>query len=453
MADKQHILADNNITKLLIKLSLPATVGMFVMAFYGIADAIFIGRGVGPLGIGGVAIVFPYQMIVLAIGQLLGIGGASIISRSLGANDRDKAEKTLGNVYLMAFILGILIALFGLIFIDPILSAFGATKAILPYSREYMQVILSGTIFFLFLVASNSIIRSEGRAKIAMGTMIVSAVMNIILDPVFIFVLKMGVKGAAIATVISQFLAVLYIVYFFSSSKSSLKFKLKLLKFEIPILKDIFSIGISAFARNSAGSIIVIVINNVLKNYNGDVTIAVFGIIHRILRFTIMPIAGIAQGYQPIIGFNFGARNFRNILKTVGRGIILSTLIAFTGFILLNLFPKKLMSVFTPDPQMIMYGVIAIRLTILALPTEGFQIIGATTFQALGKPLPAFFLSVLHRVFFLVPLVLILPRYMGLNGVWLSFPIADLLTLFVTFPLLYRQVAYFQNKLNIEQRS
>jgi len=444
MGNNDHILADNNISKLLLKLSVPATVGMFTMAFYNIADAIFVGRGVGTLGIGGVTIVFPYQMIVLALGQLLGIGGASIISRSLGADDKAKADRTLGNVYLMVLIIGIGTASLGLIFIRSILSALGATEAILPYAEDYLQVILLGTPFFLFLVASNNIIRSEGRAKIAMGTMIVSAVMNIILDPIFIFVLKMGVRGAAIATVISQFLAMVYILHFFKSKQSSLHFHRKMLKLDLPILKELFSIGLSAFARNSAGSIILILINNTLKNYNGDITIPVFGIIHRLLRFIIMPISGIAQGYQPIIGYNFGAKNYRNILKTISRGIVFSTALATTGFLLLYLFPSEFMSIFSTDPQLLITGTTALQLIILALPAEGFQILGSTTFQALGKPLPAFFLSIAHRIIFLVPLVIYLPRIFDVKGVWISFPVADLLTLLVTFPLLYIQVRKFQ---------
>ncbi|KQC04649.1 MAG: MATE family efflux transporter [Candidatus Cloacimonas sp. SDB] len=451
MNSEKHILSDNNITKLLIRLSVPATVGMFAMAFYNLADTIFVGRGVGTLGIGGVAIVFPYQMIVLAMGHLLGVGGASIISRSLGANNRDKAERTLGSVYLLVFILGISIAVLGSIFIDEILSAFGATEAILPYAKEYMQIILIGTTFFLFLVASNNVIRSEGRAKIAMGTMLVSAVMNIILDPIFIFVLKMGVKGAAIATVISQFLAAMYIIYFFSSPRSSLHFHRKSLKFDLTIIKEIFSIGISAFARNSTGSFMVIVINNILKNYDGNISIPVFGIIHRVLRFIIMPIIGIAQGYQPIVGYNFGAGNYRNILKAIKRGVVLSTALGYIGFIILFLFPTTIISIFTPDPELIKYGTVALRLIILALPAQGLHFLGATTFQALGKPVPAFFLSLSYRIIFLVPLVLILPSYLGVTGVWIAFPISDLLTLFLTISFLYRLAGKFQQKLLRDQ--
>lgn len=447
MVNKPHILAENNITRLLLKLSLPATVGMFVMAFYNLADTIFVGRGVGSLGIGGVSIVFPYQMIILALGHLLGMGGASIISRSLGANDSSRAGKTMGTVYVMVILLGVIISLLGSIFLVPLLLAFGATEAILPYARDYLQIILLSTTFFLFLVVSNNIIRAEGRAKIAMGTMIVSAIMNIILDPIFIFTFKMGVRGAAIATLISQFLAAVYIVFFFISTRSSLNFQISQLKLDLKILKEVFKIGISAFARNSAGSIIVILINNTLKNYNGDISIPVFGIIHRLFRFTIMPISGIAQGYQPILGYNYGAKNYRNILKTISRGTVLSTIIAFSGFLVLFLFPEPLFRIFTSNASLISNGTIALRLMVLALPTEGFQVIGATTFQALGKPLPAFLLSVSHRVLFLVPLVLILPSLLGINGVWLTFPISDLLTLFITIPLLYREAGKFEKLL------
>ncbi|MCK4696359.1 MAG: polysaccharide biosynthesis C-terminal domain-containing protein, partial [Candidatus Cloacimonetes bacterium] len=224
---KKHILADKNITKLIIKLSAPATIGMLVMALYNIVDAIFVGHGVGTHGLAGISIVFPFQMLVLSIGSLIGIGGASIISRCLGSNNLEKANRTLGNVYSLVIVFGILLAVGGSLFINPLLKLFGVTKAIFPFSKDYLQIILFGIVFFLFLIASNNIIRSEGKAKIAMGTMIVSAILNIILDPIFIFVLKMGTRGVAIATVLSQAAAVCYIIFYFFSKRSSLHFKIK----------------------------------------------------------------------------------------------------------------------------------------------------------------------------------------------------------------------------------
>ena len=352
-----HILADDNIGKLLFRLSAPATLGMFVMALYNVVDTIFIGHSVGKLGIAGISIVFPFQMFVMAIGQTLGIGGASLISRSLGAGNIEKAEKTLGNVIFSVVIFGISLAIFGSFFIDKILLVFGATETILPYAREYMQIILFGTILFTFLMSSNNIIRSEGKAKVAMGTMIISAVLNIILDPIFIFSFKMGVRGAAIATVIAQFISVIYIVFFFCSGKSVLKFKLINLKFNIPILKEVFAIGASAFARQSAQSFLIIVLNNSLGLYGGDISIAVFGVVSKLIRFIIMPIFGIAQGLQPIAGFNYGAKQYGKAWKALKLALFSGVTISTLGSLLVISIPGTLMKIFTNDTLLINEGV------------------------------------------------------------------------------------------------
>jgi len=437
------ILADENIIKLLFKLSMPATIGMFVMALYNIADTIFVGRGVGTLGIAGISIVFPFQMLMMAIGQMIGIGGASLISRSLGANNLKKANISLGNIYSSVLILGISLAFLGSLFIDPILRTFGATDTILPYSREYMQIILFGFVLMTFLMTSNNIIRAEGKAKIAMGTMIVSAVLNIIFDPIFIFGFKMGVRGAAIATVLSQTIAVIYIIYYFSSGRSILKFHFRNLRLDFSVLKEIFSIGISAFARQAAGSFLFIIINNNLAFYGGDVSIAAFGVIHRLLRFAIMPIFGIAQGFQPIAGFNYGAKLYKKTKKAIKYAIFGATGMSILGFLILIIFPATLMKIFTKDPNLISEGTYSLRLIVIALPVVGFQIIGATTFQAIGKALPSLLLSMSRQILFLIPLLLILPKFFHLLGIWIAFPIADSLSALITFVMLKKQLREF----------
>jgi len=433
-----HILADDNIGKLLFRLSAPATLGMFVMALYNVVDTIFIGHSVGKLGIAGISIVFPFQMFVMAIGQTLGIGGASLISRSLGAGNIEKAEKTLGNVIFSVVIFGISLAIFGSFFIDKILLVFGATETILPYAREYMQIILFGTILFTFLMSSNNIIRSEGKAKVAMGTMIISAVLNIILDPIFIFSFKMGVRGAAIATVIAQFISVIYIVFFFCSGKSVLKFKLINLKFNIPILKEVFAIGASAFARQSAQSFLIIVLNNSLGLYGGDISIAVFGVVSKLIRFIIMPIFGIAQGLQPIAGFNYGAKQYGKAWKALKLALFSGVTISTLGSLLVISIPGTLMKIFTNDTLLINEGVHSLKIFILAFPLVGFQVVGATVFQAFGKAIPALFLSLSRQILFLIPLILILPGFFHLDGIWFAFPVSDVLATIVTLMMLYR---------------
>jgi len=438
-----HILADDNIGKLLFRLSAPATLGMFVMALYNVVDTIFIGHSVGKLGIAGISIVFPFQMFVMAIGQTLGIGGASLISRSLGAGNIEKAEKTLGNVIFSVVIFGISLAIFGSFFIDKILLVFGATETILPYAREYMQIILFGTILFTFLMSSNNIIRSEGKAKVAMGTMIISAVLNIILDPIFIFSFKMGVRGAAIATVIAQFISVIYIVFFFCSGKSVLKFKLINLKFNIPILKEVFAIGASAFARQSAQSFLIIVLNNSLGLYGGDISIAVFGVVSKLIRFIIMPIFGIAQGLQPIAGFNYGAKQYGKAWKALKLALFSGVTISTLGSLLVISIPGTLMKIFTNDTLLINEGVHSLKIFILAFPLVGFQVVGATVFQAFGKAIPALFLSLSRQILFLIPLILILPGFFHLDGIWFAFPVSDVLATIVTLMMLYREKKRF----------
>jgi len=437
MQDK-HILADDNIPRLLLKLSLPATVGMIVMALYNVVDTIFVGRGVGMLGIAGISIVFPFQMFVMAIGQMIGIGGASLISRNLGAKNLERAENTLGNVFIIVLILGIAIIIPGYIFINSLLKIFGASAAILPYSRQYMEIILGGTLFFIFLISSNNIIRSEGKAKIAMGTMLVSAIINMILDPIFIFGLKMGIRGAALATVIAQLISVIYVIYFFLSGKSVLRFQK--IKFNFSIQKEIFAVGFASFSRQVAASFLIIILNNSLSYYGSDISIAVFGIISRILRFIIMPIFGIAQGLQPIVGYNYGARQYRKVVKAIKLAFIYGIAISTFGFIVLIIFPQPIIGIFTANSELIKEAIPALRLIILAFPVVGFQVVGATIFQALGKALPSLILSISRQILFLIPLVLILPHFLKLNGIWLSFPLSDLLATFVTLlTILYQK--------------
>ncbi len=451
--NSEHILADENITRLLIRLSAPATIGMITMALYNLVDSIFVGRAVGPLGIAGISIVFPFQMLVLALGQLVGVGGASIVARSLGAGNKERANRTLGNLVSLSIIFGIIIAGVGLILLDHLLIIFGATDNILPYARDYMKIILIGSLFFISLISSNNLIRAEGRARIAMGTMIVSSLINIVLDPIFIFWFKMGIKGAALATVIAQAVTVIYIICYFISGKSSLNFRLKNLAFYPDIIREKFAIGISAFARMSAGSFLIIIINNSLGIYGGDLAIAAFGVIHRLLRFTIMPIVGITHGMQPITGFNYGAKRWKNAWKSVKVAIVAATIVSTCGFLLLFSIPSLLMKIFTTDSEMIALGSKALRTIVMLFPIVGFQFVGATLFQAVGKALPSLFLSLSRQILILIPLIIILPRYLGLTGIWISFPISDLLTGIITLILLMWQKKKFDIKIQQSELS
>jgi putative MATE family efflux protein len=295
-------------------------------------------------------------------------------------------------------------------------------------------------------MASNNVIRSEGRAKVAMTTMLISAILNIILDPIFIFGFKWGIKGAAAATVISQVITVLYLLYYFFSGKSSLTLHLRNLRIKGAIMREIIAVGSPSLIRQLSASALVVVINNTLRVYGGDVSIALFGIMHRMLMFVSMPLFGIAQGMQPIVGFNYGAKRYDKAKRVLALSIKATTIIATTGAILLFSFPGTIIKVFTNDQQLFVLGVPAVRIFIMAIPLFGFQVVGSTLFQAIGKAKQALFLTVSRQVV-LMTLVLILPRLLGLTGVWLTFPLTDLLFFFVTLSFYLPQIREFDREI------
>ena len=436
---RNHILADDNIGALLWRLSIPATVGMAVMATYNLVDAIFIGRGVGTLGIAGLAICFPVQLITLAVGQLIGMGGASIISRALGAGDSERANRAYGNVLTLAIVFSAAMTAGGLIFIDELLRVFGATEAILPYSREYLSVILWGTAFRCYAMSNNNIIRSEGRAKIAMTVMLIGALVNIALDPIFIFGLNMGMRGAALATVLAQFCTTIFITFYFATGRSSLAMSLKDLRLSAEIVREMLAVGASSFGRMMAGSATVVVLNRTLGHYGGNVAIATYGVLNRILHFAFMPILGFSQALQPVAGFNYGARRYARSRLALRISSIRSTLFSTGAFVVLVVFARPLILLFTNDTELIQMSVPALRTIALAFPVVGVQIMGATMFLALGRALPALFLSLSRQIIFLIPLVLVLPLVMGLTGVFVAFPVADALATVVTVLMLARE--------------
>ena len=430
------VLGDHNIGRLLAKLSIPAIVGMLVMGLYNVVDAIFIGRSVGTLGIAGIAVAFPIQMIVGAIGQMIGIGGASLLSRSLGANDMDTANRTLGNVIASVLLLSVPISCLGLLAMDELLGIFGATPSILPYAKDYLLFILLGITFHSMAMALNNLVRAEGRAKIAMTTMILSAIMNILLDALFIFGLNMGVRGAAIATLVAYVSAFLFLLAYYISKKSVLRLRLDEIRFQWKIQREIISIGISAFVRQAAMSLLVIILNNTLARYGGDIAIAVYGVVMRLIMLVFTPILGISQGLQPIIGYNYGARNFRKAKESVFLATGVATLISVAGAGVMFLFPEALLGIFSRDRILLEQGRTALRTIILAFPLLGFHVVGITLFQATGKAFQTFLLTLSRQFIFLIPLVLTLPKFFQLGGIWISFPIADLLSAVMTVLLI-----------------
>jgi len=427
-------LGEEKISKLLVNLSVPATIGMMVNALYNLVDTIFLGRGVGALAIGGLTIAFPIQMVIMAFAHMIGIGAASAISRSLGAKNIEKADYVAGNSFLLIVILSSIIAAIGLTFTEPMLRLFGATDTILPYAKDYITIILWGSVFFSFAMSSNNLIRAEGNAKVAMATMLIGAILNIILDPIFIFVFKMGVKGAALATVISKFVSFLYVLTYLYSGKSSIRVKLHHLKPKIHIISEILTVGFASFARHVTGSVVAIVVNNSLRIFGGDMALIIVGIVHRVTMFVFMPLFGVVQGMQPIVGFNYGAKKLDRVKETLKLSLITTTIIATFGWLIIELFPFAIIGIFTRDAEIIEKGSTIMRIVISLIPVIGIQIVGAALFQSLGKAVPSLILALLRQVLLFIPLVIILPRILGLGlwGIWIAYPAADILSVVLT---------------------
>lgn len=431
------------ISKLLIDLSVPSIIGMLAISIYHLADTIFIGRGVGSMAIAGVAVALPLLMTLNVFGHAIGIGGASIISRALGANNKQKAELTLNNLLLVIILINIIIYSIAWLKLSFFLRIFGANHEIMPYAYEYAQIALIGSFFLNILFVVMNAIRAEGNAKYPMTIQIIAATLNVILNPIFIFVMEWGVTGAAIATSLSQFIgATTAILYYTHFKKSDLVLSAeKVLKYpDINIVKEAFAIGASSFARQSAASVMTIALNNALLFYSGSMAVAAFGIIYRLAMFVFMPLFGINQGFMPIAGYNFGAKNYQRVIKVIKVASLYSTvfcIIAFFGFFFFDIF---LISLFTTDRELIDIGSRGLKIIIIAFPVIGFQIIGSGYFQATGKALASLFLALSRQVLFLIPLILILPPYLGLDGIWISFPIADILAVIITFYMMMWQV-------------
>ncbi len=422
----EMLLRNEKIKKVLFKMSMPAIIGMMVNSLYNIIDTIFVGQGVGALGIAGVTIIMPIQMIMMGIAQMIGIGSASMLSRNLGAKKYDKVNHIAGNAFFMLIIIGIFLSVIGVTFIDQIVSLFGATENIFPYALEYGKIIAIGAVIFPISITANNLLRAEGNAKEAMFAMIIGLVSNIILDYVFIFIFDMGVAGAAWATVIARFFSIIYLVYYFKSSKTRIKLKLEHLKPEKEIISEVLKVGVSSFTRNSTGSIILVFMNRLLAFYGGDMAIATYGIGMKIMMFVMMPIFGLVQGMQTIAGYNYGAKKYGRVIEVVKMTMLVAVIMTSLGVGLVELFPIEILRLFTKNQELLISGKKAIRIIIIILPLVGIGITGSAYTQSLGKAKAALIFSLLREVFLFLPMLIIFPRIFGLNGIWMSFPISDL---------------------------
>ncbi|UAM99940.1 MATE family efflux transporter [Polaribacter litorisediminis] len=440
MAQLANELGTEKISKLLIRQAVPATIGILVMSLNMIVDTIFVGQWIGVLAIAAITVVLPIAFLISSIGMGIGIGGSSIISRALGADRSEKAFLTFGNQISLTLILAIIFVTLGNIFSVPILNLFGAKGTILPIASEYFGVIIYGVPFLAFAMMGNPVIRAEGKPKFAMYAMMIPAVLNVLLDILFIKIFNWGMWGAGLATSLSYASCGIYILSFFLSSKSELQIIPKNFKLNLNIVKEIFALGGVSIVRQGAISVLMIVLNYSLFTYGGEISIAVFGIINRVMMFSLSPVLGVSQGFLPVAGFNIGAEKNDRVKETIKTSIYFGSILGTIIFIGILLFKEQIIWIFTNDATLLQETPNAMLIVFLVTPVVTMQLIGSAYFQAAGKALPALILTLLKQGIFLIPLAYILPMYFGVLGVWWSFPIADILSTIITVFVLKREV-------------
>lgn len=437
MAKSSGALGTDDIKQLLIKQAVPASIGILFMSINILVDTIFVGQWIGSLAIAAVTVVLPITFLISSLGMAIGIGGSSIISRVLGAKDKEKAYRTFGNQIMMTLILALFFVVIGFLYSDEILLLFGANGEIMKPAKEFFIPVLIGVPFLALCMMGNNVIRAEGKAKFAMMAMIIPAFGNIFLDIIFIKFMNMGMFGAALATTISYFMCFIFIIWFFIK-KSELKPSAHHYRFDFSLVKEISSLGLVTFSRQGVVSILAIIVNHTLFVYGGEHSVVVYGIISRMLMFALFPVLGITHGFLPIAGYNYGAENYTRVKETISISIKYAALLATFIFLIILLFAQPIVAVFTNDLEVIKETPNAMRWVFAATPIIALQLIGAAYFQAAGKAIPALLLTLTKQGFFLIPLVLILPNYFGIFGVWVAFPIADVLSTLIT--------AYFLRK-------
>lgn len=433
-------LGTEKISRLLIKQAVPASIGILVMSLNMIVDTIFVGQWIGVLAIAAITVVLPIAFMISSIGMGIGIGGSSIISRALGNENSEKALLTFGNQISLTTILALLFVVLGNIYSTEILTLFGAKGAILDPAQAYFDVIIYGVPFLTFAMMGNPVIRAVGKPKFAMYAMLIPAVVNIALDILFIKYMHLGMYGAGLATAIAYASCGLFILYFFISNKSELKIIPKNFGLDFSIVNEIIRLGGVSIARQGTISVLMIVLNYSLYKYGGEISISIFGIINRVMMFALFPIMGITQGFLPIAGYNYGAKKYDRVKETIQKAIVYGCVVAGFIYIMIVLFAKEIISVFSTDATLLAETPRAMLLVFLASPIIAIQLIGSAYFQAAGKALPALFLTLLKQGVFLIPLAYILPMYFGVDGVWYSFAIGDVLATIITYIVVRREI-------------
>lgn len=421
-------LGTEKLSKLIWDYSVPSIIGTVVMSVYNIVDRIFIGQGVGALAISGLTLTFPFMILLMACGMLIGAGSASRISITMGEKNLVKSEKILGNAMTLTFIISGGVSIITFIFMNDILQLFGGTEATIGYARDYMQIIVPASMLSAINFGFNNIMRASGFPRKAMYTMLIGAVVNIILDALFILVFKWGIQGAAIATVISYLISSAWVLNHFRLPESPIHFRKSNFKLKKDIVWSILSIGFSPFSMQLATSLVVILINSTLLAYGGDLAIGAYGITNSLVILVIMIVLGLNQGTQPIVGYNFGAKQYDRVFKTLKISAIFATILTTIGFLLGKFFSVVSVSMFTADEELIAISANALRIVITMFPMVGFQIVMSNFFQSIGKAKISIFLSLTRQFIFLIPSILILPRIWGLDGAWAAMPVSDALS-------------------------
>lgn len=438
--NKIEELGNAKVGKLMWKYYLPAFIGVFLNALYNIVDRIFIGHGVGAEALSGVSVVFPVMLIIMGFGMLIGIGTGVMVSINLGKRDMQAAEKTLGTGFVLMMITSFIVMTTTYFLKEPILRSFGSTQETFEYANQFLTIILAGTFFSVIGFSMNNVIRSEGNARIAMISMILSSVTNIVLDYFFIFVFGWGVKGAAFATIIAMAVLMVWVLIHFNSKRSVIKLRKKNFKIDVSILKQILAIGMAPFVMQIAASVVQGLLNNELIHYGGDLAAGAMGIINSLITMFIMAVVAVNMAAQPIVGFNFGAQSYKRVKEALWISIITATSISTFAFVLIEAMPGVFVKMFNNDSKVLFdIAVNGIRLVILALPLVGFQVIASNFFQSIGKAKIAMFATLIRQVILLIPLIYFLPFFFGINGVWFSFPLADTISAMVVSVLLVRE--------------
>ncbi|MFA6731834.1 MAG: MATE family efflux transporter [Sphaerochaeta sp.] len=447
-AEHANPLGTEPIFKLLMRFSIPAIVGMMVNALYNVVDRIFIGNSpsIGANGIAGITIAFPIMIILIALGVLFGIGGATLFSIRLGQKRNEEAEEALFTSFILLTGGGLVFLILGQIFMPTILRMFGASEQVLPYASSYLRVILMGSVFAVTSMGLNHFIRADGNPKVAMLSMFLGAGTNIILDPIFIYVLDWGMAGAALATIISQSFSFIWVISYFLGKRSRVKLRFAKHRIRLSVVRSIVTLGFPPFTLQIMSSILNVILNKTLILHGGDLGIAAMGIVHSLQTLLFMPVIGINQGVQPLISFNFGAKQYDRVKEAAKLGILSATAVILVGYAVTQLFPRTMVGMFNQDPALLNLGVYALRRWFLLTPLVGYQVIAGNFFQAIGKSKIALTLTLSRQGLFLIPAILLFAHFFGMQGILWSAPVADALSTVLTSIFFFRGMRDLEKK-------